>query len=76
MRTKRCFIIQTTPRVEGLCRRNRPSAAWTGRASKDKDFYRLCGDDAQRTPPLKVYEQYARTWGHKAKPASTASVQG
>ena len=42
---------------------------------KDKDFIAFA-EMMRSDVPLKVYEQYARTRGHKAKPASTGSVQG
>ena len=43
---------------------------------KDKDFIAFAEMMRSDVPLLKVYEQYARTRGHKAKPASTGSVQG
>lgn len=43
---------------------------------KDKDFIAFAKMMRSDVPLLKVYEQYARTRGHKAKPASTGSVQG
>ena len=41
---------------------------------KDKDFIAFAEMMRSDVPLLKVYEQYARTRGHKAKPASTGSV--
>ena len=43
---------------------------------KDKDFIAFAEMMRSDVPLLKVYEQYARTRGHKTKPASTGSVQG
>ncbi len=43
---------------------------------KDKDFIAFAEMMRSDVPLLKVYEQYARTRRHKAKPASTGSVQG
>lgn len=43
---------------------------------KDKDFIAFAEMMRSDVPLLKVYEQYARTRGQKAKPASTGSVQG
>ncbi len=46
------------------------------RIVKDKDFIAFAEMMRSDVPLLKVYEQYARTRGQKAKPASTGSVQG
>ena len=43
---------------------------------KDKDFIAFAEMMRSDVPLLKVYEQYTRTRGQKAKPASTGSVQG
>ena len=59
------FCYSTTLRLKA-CAEELTKRGVDGESIKDKDFIAFAEMMRSDVPLLKVYEQYARTWGHKA----------